>query len=115
MSISSQSGARGLQRLPCLKCYNVLQWKVDSSYGGTLQKLLIIWENMSNENCSELNSLQNTQWKNIFIYRRSGGRVLQRFGIVISSEVQFENELIIHHFYCFIHTCFSTTITIDFY
>ncbi len=27
MSISTRSGARGLQKLPCFKYYNVLKWE----------------------------------------------------------------------------------------
>ncbi len=50
----------------------------------------------------------------VLISSMSGGRGLIIFGIVISSEVLFENELKIHTFIVPL-TCFSATITIIFY
>ncbi len=47
--------------------------------GWTLPKLLIVLKNVSNESCPELNFLQKTQWKQIFISQRSGARMRQTF------------------------------------
>ncbi len=49
--------------------------------GLTLQKLLIISKNASNESCTELDFLQITQWKQIFISSRSGARWWQTFAM----------------------------------
>ncbi len=63
----------------------------------------------------ELNFLQKTQWKHIiYINPRSGGSRLQRFGVVILSDVLFKNEqyfiMLFFHFYLFL-----TSSTLNFY
>ncbi len=60
----------------------------------------IILKNAPNKNyCIELNFLQKlSERKYMSISTSSGGRGLITYEIVISSEVLFENELIIHNF-----------------
>ncbi len=61
ISIFPGSGARGLQRLMCLKYYNLLKWKLDQFKGTMLSKLPIITKNISNKSCLDLNFLQKSQ------------------------------------------------------
>ncbi len=58
MSISRQSGARGLESLPSLK-YNVLKQENRLiSKGSMLSKIVIIWKKAWSKSCWEFNSLQ---------------------------------------------------------
>ncbi len=67
MSISPQSGARGLQRLHLLKYYNVQKGEVDSLWDWMLPKIRIISKNASNKSCWVLNSVQKSQWVHMSI------------------------------------------------
>ncbi len=77
MSISHGSGARGFQRLPSLKYYYVMKWKVDSLYSSMLLKLPIILKNASNKSCYALNFVQKSQRTHMSICPRSGARGLR--------------------------------------
>ncbi len=66
ISIFPRTGVRGLQRLPFLKIFNVLEWERRFPLGPNAAK------NASNKNYSELNFIQKTQWTHISISTRSG-------------------------------------------
>ncbi len=72
MSISPRSGARGLQRLICLKSYTCRNGKLGSLYGSTLPKRSLISKKASNKSCLELNSIQKNPWAHMSISPRSG-------------------------------------------
>ncbi len=78
MSISPNIEARGSE--DCHIWNIIMYWngKVDSLYGWMLQKLLIISKNVQN---TELNLLQKTKRKYIYIYLRSGASGLQWYAI----------------------------------
>ncbi len=65
MSLSSRSGARGLERLPWLKYYNVMKWESRFTLRLNTAQIFIISKKASNKNCPELNFLHKTQWKHI--------------------------------------------------
>ncbi len=62
----------------------IIHWNetVRSLYGCTLQNIPIISKNASNKSCIELNFLQKTVRKRIFIYKCGGARVLQRLAFL---------------------------------
>ncbi len=76
MSISPRIGTRGPK--DC-HLWNIIMYywngKVDSLWGATLPKALIISKNALNKSCS---ALQESQWVHMSISPRSGTRVLQR-------------------------------------
>ncbi len=72
MSISPGSGASGLQGLPCLKHFNVLQWESRFALQLNAAKTTEYIKKTSNKNYSELNFQQKTQWALISIVTRSG-------------------------------------------
>ncbi len=79
--------------------YNALEWESKFTLGLNAEKIIdYVKKYTSNESCLELNFLQNTRCKHISIYATSGDRGLQKFDIMISSEVLPENELIIQNF-----------------
>ncbi len=62
-----RSGARGLQKLPFLKYYNVLEWKNRFNLGLYTAK---ITDYIFKKNCSELNFLQKPQWTHICLSQK---------------------------------------------
>ncbi len=79
MSIFSWSRARGLERLPRSKYYNIWKWEKRLNLGWRLPQILTICKKVSNKSFWDLNYLQKTQWAHMSIFPWSGAMGLQRF------------------------------------
>ncbi len=79
MSISLQSGARGLERYQSLEYYDVEKPKVDSLWGSMVPKINIISKKGLNKCCSELNFVQKSLQAHLSISNQSGARGLERY------------------------------------
>ncbi len=68
ISIFLMTGAKGFQRLTCLKYFNELEWESRFTLRlNTTKNVDYIKKYASNKNCSELNFLQKTQWVHMSI------------------------------------------------
>ncbi len=71
-------GVKGLQRLPCLKYYNVLKRESRFTLGLNAAKNTDYRKKISNKICGEFNFLQKTQLADRYISLRNGAKELQR-------------------------------------
>ncbi len=67
MAIFTRIRARGLQRIPCLKYYNVLKWENRFTLGLNTTKNTDYIKNPSNKSCLELNFPEKTQWMHMSV------------------------------------------------
>ncbi len=95
MFISPRSGARAVQRLPSLKCYNVLQWETRFTLRLYAARSNEDIKNASNKNCSELNLLRKSQQTYIFISLISGTRCRRLQRLPLLKYYNQEQEMIV--------------------
>ncbi len=98
MSISPQSGARGLERQIWLKYDIVLKWQNTFNLGLNGAKIRITRKEASNKSCLELNFIQKSPRVHMSVSSQSGARGIKRltwlkYVIVLKCQITFNLRL----------------------